>query len=357
MRTITAEQKQALEDLSAQGLLGNLPVQTAEKDIHVTDLLRALSQFRVEHDLFSDLQRAEVRRHDAGIRLVFGGGTCLSKAHRLVNRMSEDIDFTVILVPPPLPLRGGRGNRARLKALHDQLPPLLERLGFPLLTHAGNPQVGDSHRYYVVGAGYKSSYERLPSLRPELKLEFIERAPLLPLESCRFGYLHESLAGLPASAPVTLECMAVAETAAEKVLSLLRRCAWSWDGRQRGEADPALVRHIYDVACIVDRSADSLSAARAVFPRLVLGDRDEFKGQHPEFDIDPVGVLKKTLVAARSSGELEALYQQRLLPLVFEDAPSFAHCFSKFEQVAQDFLGACTEHALAHAVAGTDSSG
>lgn len=350
MKTITAEQKRALEDLSAQGLLGNLPIQTAEKDIHITDLLRELSQFQVEHGLFSDLQRGEAVRHDPGIRLVFGGGTCLSKAHGLIHRMSEDIDFKIILTAPSRPLRAGRGDRARLKALHEQLAQLLERNGFPLLAHADNPLIRDAHRYYQVDAGYRSPYGPLSSLRPELKLEFIERAPLLPLEACRFGYLYESLAGLELSQPVTIECISVAETAAEKVLSLLRRCAWSWDGHQRGEADPALVRHVYDVACIADRSAHSLEAARAIFPRLVLGDRDEFRGQHPEFDRDPVGVLRRTLVAARSSPTLATLYQERVLPLVFEaDRPSFSDCFTKFEQVASAFLSACTEPALARA--------
>lgn len=133
MRTITAAQKQALEDLSAQGLLKSLPVQTAEKDIHITELLKALGELRVEHDFFSDLKRGEKTRHDTGIKLVFAGGTCLSKAHGLINRMSEDIDIKVVLSPPEKPFSKGRGNRARLKVLHEQLPKVLEQLGFPLL--------------------------------------------------------------------------------------------------------------------------------------------------------------------------------------------------------------------------------
>jgi hypothetical protein len=47
MRTITAAQRAALEDMSAEGLLRALPVQTAEKDIHVTDLLQGLSTLGV----------------------------------------------------------------------------------------------------------------------------------------------------------------------------------------------------------------------------------------------------------------------------------------------------------------------
>lgn len=345
MRTITAAQKQALEDLSAQGLLKNLPVQTAEKDIHITELLKALGELRVEHDFFSDLKRGEKSRPDTGIKLVFAGGTCLSKAHGLIDRMSEDIDIKVVLTPPEEPFSKGRGDRARLKALHEHLPKVLEQLEFPLLQYGegvDNPRIRDAHRYYVVGAGYESAYGQLPSLRPELKLEMIQREPLLPTEPRQFGYLYESLAGIPFSAPATIECISIAETAAEKVVSLLRRCAWNWDGHQRGDMDPALVRHVYDVARITERAGDSLAAAREIFSQLVMNDRDEFKGQHPGFDEDPVGVLKRTLEAAKANGELKARFEERLLPLVYDDEPaSFEASFSLFEEVARDFLAAC----------------
>jgi hypothetical protein len=345
MRTITDAQKRALEDASAEGLLGKLPVQTAEKDIHITELLKALSELRVDHDLFSDLARGELARRDTGIQLVFAGGTCLSKAHGLINRMSEDIDIKVQLTPPEKPFSKGRGDRARLKVLHDEIPKLLERLGFPLLQYGegvDNPRIRDSHRYYVVGAGYKSSYDQIPVLRPELKLELVERTPLLPLEERQFGYLYERMAKLKPTSPVTIKCISVSETAAEKVVSLLRRCAWKWDGHQTGEMDKALVRHVYDVARISQLAPDSLKAARDIFPRLVMNDRDEFEGQSPDFDKDPVGVLKRTLEAARTNGVLKARYEDQLLPLVFDEtAPAFEESFERFEAVAKDFLGAC----------------
>lgn len=346
MRTITVAQKEALEDLSAQGLLRGLPVQTAEKDIHITELLKGLSTLRVHHDLFSDLDtRKESTRQDDGIQLVFAGGTCLSKAHGLINRMSEDIDIKVLLAPTAMPLKKGRGDRMRLKALHELIPKLLKELGFPLLEYPDgidNPRIRDVHRYYVVGAGYQTAYDELPSLRPELKLELIQRQPLLPLERREFGYLHETLAGLPATFSLSIDCISVAETAAEKVISLLRRCACKWDGHQtRGDIDPALVRHVYDVARIAELSAGALSAARDIFPQLVKSDREEFKDQNPEFDADPVTVLKRTLGVAKTNGELRNHYTRHLMPLVYDiDPPSFEQSFAAFEVVAQDFPGA-----------------
>lgn len=347
MKTITVAQKQALEDLAAEGLLHGLPVQTAEKDIHITELLRGLSELQVHHGHFSDLdsRKGQATRHDPGIQLIFAGGTCLSKAHGLIRRMSEDIDIKVVLAPTPVPLKKGGGDRVRLKALHALIPGLLEGLGFPLLKHleGSNPHIRDAHRYYVVGAGYQSAYDQLPSLRPELKLELIQRAPLLPLERREFGYLYESLAGLPVSAKVDIDCISVAETAAEKVLSLLRRCAYKWDGYQtESDIDPTLVRHVYDVARIAELSPGSLGAARGIFPQLVQGDRVEFAGQNPNFDADPVGTLKRALETARTHGDLRGQYAKHLMPLVFDrDPPSFERSFALFEAVALDFLSAC----------------
>jgi hypothetical protein len=47
MRATTDEQKQTLENLSAEGLPKNLPIQPAEKDIHIIELLSALSALKV----------------------------------------------------------------------------------------------------------------------------------------------------------------------------------------------------------------------------------------------------------------------------------------------------------------------
>ena len=344
MRTITQKQFQSLEDLSAQGLLLQLPLQTAEKDIHVTELLRGLSTLGVHHGHFRDLdpRRGEITRHDTGIQLVFAGGTCLSKAHGLISRMSEDIDIKVILTPTDKPLKKGRGDRVRLIALHAAVSHLLEELSFPLLKHndGSNPRIRDAHRYYVAGAAYESAYLQIPSLRPELKLEIIQRQPLLPFETLEFGYLYEQIAGLPPSTSLAISCISIAETTAEKVLSLLRRCAYKWDGHQKnGDLDPALVRHVYDVACIAQKSPGSLQAAKGIFKQLVLNDRDEFKNQNPDFDTDPFGVLRRTLDAAKANGHLQEQYSEKLMPLVYDkNRPSFHQSFEIFETVSRDLL-------------------
>jgi len=49
-----------------------------EKDYYITKIIHALADIENEH-----------------FKLVFGGGTCLSKAHRIVKRMSEDVDYKI----------------------------------------------------------------------------------------------------------------------------------------------------------------------------------------------------------------------------------------------------------------------
>ena len=69
-----------LELRAAQDFFGFLRTEPIEKDWHVIRAIQAISQV------------------DSGIfRLVFAGGTCLARAHKLVQRMSEDVDFNLVL--------------------------------------------------------------------------------------------------------------------------------------------------------------------------------------------------------------------------------------------------------------------
>ena len=54
----------------------------------------------VEKDLFVVRAIAALAAIDASpFQLVFGGGTALARAHKIVQRMSEDVDFKVVPLP------------------------------------------------------------------------------------------------------------------------------------------------------------------------------------------------------------------------------------------------------------------
>ena len=65
-----------LEEIS---LLTGIDPSFIEKDWFVTQVVAALAAFSY-----------------AGFELIFTGGTALSKAHKLIERFSEDVDFRVI---------------------------------------------------------------------------------------------------------------------------------------------------------------------------------------------------------------------------------------------------------------------
>jgi hypothetical protein len=320
-----------------------LPLQTAEKDIHITDLLSRLSTLQVRHTFFKGLNRGEVDRVDDGIRLIFSGGTCLSKAHGIINRMSEDIDIKVSLQPPTTgEFKKDFGHRGRLKALHASVEKLLAEMDFEVPDALGdktNPVILNIHRHYEIGSRYSSKAPPIISLRPELKLEIVHREPRLPTTAIKFGYLYERLAGGDLKSPLTIECIQISETIAEKVVSLLRRCAWKWDGFQKGEMDDALVRHVYDIYRIMQVEPDALTGAKEIFASIVQGDADEYGAQHPSFVADPKGPLQRTLTAAKENSELRNSYTTRLLPLIYEGhLVTFDEAFSEFEKVASVLL-------------------
>lgn len=347
MKEIPDELKSDIEDAAAAGLLGNLPAAVAEKDQHITDALRILSRLEIKH---------VAHRKDSGKRdskpasvavatsLVFAGGTCLSKAHGLIERMSEDIDIKVVLedVPEGYVLQDGHTDRARLRSLHREVERSLAELGFQLVVHddAENPVARDSRRYYCLLVSYAAHFQDVSgALRPELKLELIHRPPILAAERRDMGYMLDRFVPRPAPRRFSMACITVAETLAEKVLSLLRRCAWNWDGHQRGEFDTALVRHIYDVWRIVGNRPDALAAARRIFADLVRKDVEEFLGQHPEFDQDPYAVLRRTLAAAAAHEGLRANFERRLKPLLYAaQKPDYPTCYAAFAIAAEQLL-------------------
>ncbi|MDO9271455.1 MAG: nucleotidyl transferase AbiEii/AbiGii toxin family protein [Rugosibacter sp.] len=100
MKTITAHEHDLILAVRNEGLTA-LPPGVFEKDLLLTEVLQAINATDRE-----------------GIRLVFCGGTCLSKAHGLIDRMSEDIDFK-LAVPPGL----SRSARSRMLSQYKNAWP------------------------------------------------------------------------------------------------------------------------------------------------------------------------------------------------------------------------------------------
>jgi predicted nucleotidyltransferase component of viral defense system len=362
MRKLDEHKVNIIQDAITAGLLGNLPAYVVEKDYHVTDALAALAAIPLSQEVtLIDKRQRDKRQEKMEIEttLVFAGGTCLSKGYRLIERMSEDIDIKVVLAPIPEGYRlvlGASSDKARLRALHAKVEQALIDAGFSLYLPerrdvvadglAGscradeNPKVMDERRYFLIELVYESHFTGHAggALRTNVKVELIHRHPRLVTEELALTYLLEQRINLQNTDPFKMTCISIAETLAEKVLSLLRRCAWFWGDKQRGEFDGTLVRHIYDVWRIAEERPGAIENAAKVFSDAVLADVEEFGNQYDRFAKEPFEVLAEALNRARNDGGLLNDFNQRLTPLLLADhKPSYQVAFAAFESVVRDF--------------------
>ncbi len=319
MRTLTFDRLDLIDALLAETDTGNITAALLEKDEHLTDALLAIFRLRFEH-----------------ARLVFCGGTSLSKGHGLIERMSEDADIKVVLSDST---QGWSKNRLRRYLGDEVRNRVLQTLSTTgLVEDVSLRRSLNDNQYLHSQWSYQRAYDGVTALRPNLQIELIVRRPVLPTTVIHIGPLTDHLAQRTGhTCPV--EVISIAETLAEKVLSFLRRFAQHRAGRMQQDWDTALVRHVYDVHCIVSRAPDLVADAAEAFLALVQGDIEEFGYQDPAFARDSKTVLSDALGAMRCDRQIRQEYDVVLLPLIYgRIRPTFAEAMASFEPVARRLL-------------------
>ena len=319
MKTISPSQRDLIDAIVTES---GGSAALLEKDIHVTDALKVL--FALKFDK---------------CRFVFCGGTSLSKAYGVIERMSEDVDLKIVMSSNHGLSRSGMKNY--LRDVHKQVNEAMMRFGFE--EDAGR-KVLNEYRYCASSWLYHSEYGASTALRPHLSLEFTVRDPQFATVVAPISYLMERL-GAPATAALSIECIAIEETMAEKVLSFLRRHALLRAGEMKQEWDQALVRHIYDIYCIEKFDSNISGKAVARFSALVEFDRTEF-GSDKAFADSPKACLLGALAAAEHEKQTATEYDVQLLPLVYgQMRPDFATAFATFKRVSLALLDTLGEPA------------
>ncbi len=315
MKTITAREHDLILDIRNEGLT-SLPPGIFEKDLLITELLQTVSSANID-----------------GIELVFCGGTCLSKAHGLIERMSEDVDFKLIVAD-------GLSRSARNKLLSQfkkRLTKVLEDANY----HIPAEQIiaCDENNYVSLNLHYKSQFPQVASLRSEIKLEFNARSPALPTKPLPIRSLLDTVIQAP-KAEFIVECISVVETLAEKILSFLRRTAEVRAGRNRADYDDRLVRHMYDIRAIAcQRKKRMFALPHEHFAKMVASDAIQYRNQYPEFEQDPIGQMRTVLTALQSEADyFERQYLQFVDELVFGEPVSFVEARRVFIALASRLL-------------------
>ena len=123
MRILAKDRADLIEALVAETDLGRVTAGLLEKDEHLTDALRTV--FALEFDC---------------VQLVFCGGTSLSKAHGLIERMSEDADIKVVLTDAGRQLSRTKLRRYLGDEVRVRVGRALSDIGFCLLYTSPSPR-------------------------------------------------------------------------------------------------------------------------------------------------------------------------------------------------------------------------
>lgn len=229
--------KAAIEEVALE--LGIDPA-FVEKDWYVVQLIREI----ISTKLF-------------GAQLIFTGGTALSKAHHLLQRFSEDIDFRIILSPDASVSK----NKQR-----KLLSTIRDRLYHVITTHFPADSVKwssrDENRYFAFEIDYPFAFHSSNALRPHIQVEFtLTTLSLPPLIRPVASFIAELTNTGPEIPEVS--CIDPVENAADKLSALI----WRVPDRVRvpEDDDPDLARHIHDLAAL-----QPYATGHAVFRQLAI---------------------------------------------------------------------------------------
>lgn len=288
-----------------------------EKDYYVTQILNVLANIKNEH---SDL--------------IFAGGTCLAKAHRIVKRMSEDIDFKFQKKTNYTELSKNQYLKT-IKVFRDEIVSILEKTEFNIKEAV----VRNEGKYLRIHLEYPPAFDPTFTLRSHLLLEFTASEIRLPTQELPITTLIQDTLGQNAGLEFnSLMCVSIEETAAEKWVGLTRRIAASDRGYY--PEDITLVRHIYDLSAIV--TANKLGDAFFnITKEIVDNDAKQFKTQHPEYLSDPIKEIQRTLSVLKTDAGWQARYQDFVDTMVYDKITphSYANAVAMLEKVSSEVMG------------------
>lgn len=245
--------------------------------------------------------------------------------------MSEDVDFKI--VPRAAAPVSRSGLRRQLDRLRKQVSTVLQAAGFAFdPADKSLAWARDEGRYAVWQLPYPSASGAGEGLRPAIKVE-LNYAPLrrpsvmLPVSS----FVAEATRRAPEVPQIA--CVGIAQTAAEKLVSLTRRTAMEMAGASR-DPDPTLVRHIYDLHMMrgLIEPAEVAALARAIAET----DAQEFASQYPAYAADIAAETRKALDALRTDPTHRRRYDDFVSGMVYGERPEFGEAFATVASLAED---------------------
>lgn len=209
-----------------------------EKDWYAVQLLVLLSKLQINRN----------------VKIVFSGGTSLSKGYGLIKRFSEDLDF-ILTISEGSSLSVGQRRAFRknvVAAIQSDEPFSIDEEGI---------MRGDSHRFFKIPIQYNRAFEG-SFLRPHLQLEMTFMELKRPAKRLSIGSMVSEV--MRTEPELEIDCVSAIETAGDKLSAL----TWRILVRNRADDkdDPTTIRHLHDLAAlenmITDAPDDFMSSTR-----------------------------------------------------------------------------------------------
>ena len=244
-------------------------------------------------------------------RLVFSGGTALSRAHRLTRRMSEDIDLKIVSGEPR--------SRAELRKLRDDVTRALLHAGFQFdPENAAHRDSGNASRYTIYRLPYVPLVTGEGALRPEIQIETAVWPLRLPsVEQSVTSFLAEAFKQ-PPEVP-SISCVAIVEMVAEKFVALTRRAGAELAAG--GLRDKTLVRHVYDLHVI--RSHYDPVEVMVLAREIMRADVQSYGHQFPAYRENPVAETLRAVDGLAADDRFASHYGAFLRDMVYGETPDF----------------------------------
>lgn len=296
---------------------------TLEELLEVQAYFGLPSPALVEKDWYVMKALAAIAAADvAPLRLVFGGGTALGRASKLIQRMSEDIDLKIVADVEP--------KRPALRQLRETITQALLAAGFRFDPENPSQRRSCNESRYTI---YQLPYEPIAGgegvLRPEIQIE----TALWPLRHPATEQPVSSFIAEAYQRPPEVEkiaCVSVTQTAAEKFVALTRRTAVEI-ADARGPRDQTLVRHIYDLHMI--RAHYDASKAAELAREIMEQDAEEFGNQFPAYRENPVAETMRAVDALAADPLYAGRYADFLRDMVYGERPDYTDCIKTLKAV------------------------
>jgi predicted nucleotidyltransferase component of viral defense system len=299
---------------------------TLEQLLEVQEYFGLPGPALVEKDWYVVKALAAIAAVDTGdFRLVFGGGTALSRAYKLTKRMSEDVDLKIVRDKAP--------TRGEFRKLRKKITDALQGAGFVF-----DPENKDHRvtmyegRYTKYQLPYKALAEGKGILRPNVQIE----TSVWPLrrdtvDKPVISFIAEAYGRDPELPKIAYS--SVLETAAEKFVTLTWRAGSELAGL-REERDPTLVRHIYDLHMI--RDEHDVKAAATLAHEVMLADAATRGDSFPAWKKDPLGETLRAIEGIPKDKVFVDGYANFQRDMVYGDKPDFT--------TAMDTLNTLADH-------------